>query len=149
VTLVPTLTACPITSWPTQMGSGTLPQPPVMVWTSEPQTPQHSILISMSLSPNFLGLNWRHIRVSGWPRLSCRGPDLLLGEFGPFLLIRDHKALEGIWVDHCVWYFSCIRNVEGQLQSVRWCGLMNEFEGLGVKKPQRVEIYFYRCDSHR
>lgn len=34
------------------------PQPPVMVWTSEPQTPQHSFTMSTSWSSKCLGVNY-------------------------------------------------------------------------------------------
>lgn len=39
LTSLPTLMARPITSWPTQRGRGTSPQPPVMEWRSLAQTP--------------------------------------------------------------------------------------------------------------
>ena len=57
LTSLPTLIALPTISCPTQMGSGQSPQPPLMVWTSLPQTPQQSMAMSMSRSSKGLSLN--------------------------------------------------------------------------------------------
>src|SRR3954465_9342912 len=38
--------------------TGSSPHPPVMVWTSDPQTPQHSLTISTSFSSKCLGVNY-------------------------------------------------------------------------------------------
>lgn len=57
LTAEPTFIARPTTSWPTQIGRGTSPQPPVIVCTSEPQTPQASMAMSMSWSSKGLSLN--------------------------------------------------------------------------------------------
>ena len=57
-TFEPTLRTLPMISWPTQIGvTARSPQPPVIVCTSEPQTPQHSLSISTSLSSKTLGVN--------------------------------------------------------------------------------------------
>lgn len=83
LTSLPTRMALPTISWPTQRGPSNSPHPPVMVWTSDPQTPQHSISTSMSVSAKGLGLssvrlNLFHVlgestvkpsKVSGYPIL--------------------------------------------------------------------------------
>jgi hypothetical protein len=55
-TFSPTRVTMPTISWPTIMGRSNSPQPAVMVWMSEPQTPQWVMRSSTSVVPNVFGV---------------------------------------------------------------------------------------------
>jgi len=71
-----------------------------MVWTSDPQTPQASMAMSMSRSSKGFILNCSGCQKPAPNWLTRTIAYLLLLEVGPFLLIIDHEALGGLWVGH-------------------------------------------------
>lgn len=83
------------------IGQFSFPHPPVTVWRSEPQTPQATILTSMSRSPKGLGLNYvadtvRKIGIIA--ELPIAVPYLMPLGLVPFICRVDSETLEGVWV---------------------------------------------------
>lgn len=80
---------------------------PVMVWTSEPQTPQASILMSISRSSNFFGLIYDIDSCQLAPRQEhVVDTNLVFLELAPILFGVDHEPLESIWIAHLAWLIS-------------------------------------------
>lgn len=84
-------------------------EPPLMVWTSEAQTPQQSIATSMSRSPKVFSGNCGTGQGDELKSLANGVTNLLLFEICPFLLVFNHKAFCGLWVRHvCCIYRSSL-----------------------------------------
>lgn len=89
-----------LTSWPTQIGRGQSPQPPVQIsvrailWRFDAlELTSNGVNIGAT---NTAALNSNvNVAVLEWLQF-----ELLLLEILPILLVLDHEALGGIWVAH-------------------------------------------------
>ena len=74
--------AWPTISYPAHKGRFASPQPPVIVWTSLPNTPQ-----PFNAYIDVVFAEWLRV-------------ELFLGKVAPVLLQLDHETLERLWVWH-------------------------------------------------
>ncbi len=76
-------------------------QPPLIVWTSEAQTPHASMAISTSYSSNFL--SGSYVKVSWLENTNvweATNTNLFPCEGAPILDISDGKSVRGLWIRH-------------------------------------------------